>query len=71
MKIKSSSALFKRPKIGGHLGPLPLSFFFSKSTDQNFEIAIFLSIVKKHNKMSLGTTYSPIVPGGGATSYKL
>ena len=33
--------------------------------DQNFELAILLSIVEKHNKMSLVTTYSPRVPREG------
>ena len=34
------------PKIGGPLGPLPRSFF-PKSADQNSEIAILFSVVKK------------------------
>ena len=33
--------------------------------DQNFELAVLLSIVEKHNKMSLVTTYSPRVPREG------
>ena len=52
---RSSSALFKLPKIRGHLGPLP-RYFFPKSPDQNLKIAILFSIVKKLIIMSVGTT---------------
>ena len=70
MEMKSSSAFFSNQKLEGTQAPSH-AHFFPKSTDENFEIAILFSIVKKHNKMYLGTTYSPIVPGEGAASYKL
>ena len=57
--------------IGGHLGPLPRSFFLPKSTDPNFEIAILFRIVENHINYVFGMTHSPTVPGGGAASYKL
>ena len=57
-------------KIGGHLGPLPRSFF-TKSTDQNFEIAILFIIVENRNYYVFGMTYSPTVPREVASSYKL
>ena len=44
---------------------------FPKSPDQNSEIAILFSVVENLITMSLGTTYSPTVPVGGTTSYKL
>ena len=57
--MKSSSALFKIPKIGGHLGPLPRSFFSQSSTDQNFEIAILFPIVENHNNYVFGDYFHP------------
>ena len=70
-QIISSSALSKwSKKIGGYLGPLPYSFF-QKSADQNSEIAILFKIVKDLITISLGMTYSPTFPVGGAASYKL
>ena len=51
--------------------PPPTLIIFPKSMDQNSEIVILFNVVKKLINMSLGTTYSPTVPVGGATSYKL
>ena len=50
--------------------PPPTLIFSPKSTDQNFEIAILFR-TKTIITMSLGMTYSPTVPVGGAASYKL
>ena len=44
-------------KIGGHLDPLPRSFF-PKSTDHNFENAILFSIVENYNNYKLQTLTS-------------
>ena len=69
--MKTSSALIKRPKkLEGTYAP-PTLIIFPKSMDQNFEIMILFNVVKKLINTSLGTTYSPTVPVGGATSYKL
>ena len=46
-------------KIGGHLGPLPLSFFFPKSSDQNSEIVIFFCIVEKPYNYVFGDDLLP------------
>ena len=69
-EIKSFSALLKWPKIGRHLGPLPRSFF-SKSPNQNSEIAILFSIVEKPTKYVFGDDLLPTVSVEGAASYKL
>ena len=45
-------------KIGGYLGPLSRSFF-SKSTDQNFEIGILFSIVENHTNNVFGDVLLP------------
>ena len=57
--MKSSSVLFKPP---------PTLIIFPKSPDQNSEIAILFSIVKKKSNlitMSLRTTYFPESPWEG------
>ena len=69
--MKSSSALFKWPKNWRAPRPPPTLIILPKLTDQNSEIAILFSVVENFITMSLGTTYSPTVPMGGATSYKL
>ena len=51
-------------KIGGHLGPLPRSFF-PMSSDQNSEIAILFSIVEKRRRLT-----PPQSPWEGAASCK-
>ena len=47
--------------------PPPTLIILPMSTDQNSEIAILFSVVENLITMSLGTTYSPTVPMGGAT----
>ena len=69
--MKSFSALFQWPKNLRAPRPPPTLIIFPKSPDQNSEITILLNVVKNLITMSLGPTYSPTVPVGGATSYKL
>jgi hypothetical protein len=47
-------------KIEGQLAP----HFFSKSSDQNFEIAILFSIVERTNNYAFGDTMIPHNPRG-------
>ena len=57
-------------KLEGTWTP-PTHIFSPKLPDQNFEIAILFNLVENSINMYLGTTWSPTVPGGGDTSYKL
>ena len=52
---RSSSALFKLPKIRGHLGPLP-RYFFPKVTGSKFKDSHFVQHSEKKKIMSVGTT---------------
>ena len=58
MKIKSSSAVLSDQKSEGNYAPFH-AHFFSKLTDQNFEIAILFSIAEKHNNYVFGDDLLP------------
>ena len=56
-------------KTGGQLGPSP-PFYFSKLSDQNFEIAVLFSAVERPNNNAFGdkmTSHSP----WGMASYNI
>ena len=57
-------------KIEGQLAP-SLAHFPPKSPNQNFEIAIFFSIVENSNNYVFEDDLTPTVPGGRAACYEL
>ena len=68
--MKSNSALFKWTNTGGQLGPLP-HHFFPKSSDQNFDMVFFFSIVDTHNNYVFRDKMTPYNPWGMVLSYKI
>ena len=70
-KLKVSNALFKWPKCWRPSKPPPTLIFLPKSPDQNFEIAIVFSIVKKSNNYVFRHDSIPHSPGGRVASCEL